>query len=119
MREIMYDQSSVVIVMVLLLSMIAVIELGFRIGARWAASTVESSRSQVSAIQASLLGVLGLLLAFTLSLALQRFIAQCQRVVAAQSCSGRELVQCRQFRLTAEDRHPDLSGQHSAIIDQH
>lgn len=88
MREIMYDQSSVVIVMVLLLSMIAVIELGFRIGARWAASTVESSRSQVSAIQASLLGVLGLLLAFTLSLALQRFDARSQAVVEEANAIG-------------------------------
>lgn len=87
MREVMYDQSSVVIVMVLLLSMIAAIEIGFRFGRRTSSATAES-KSQVSAIQASLLGVLGLMLAFTLSLALQRFDSRSQAVVDEANAIG-------------------------------
>ncbi|RPJ12599.1 MAG: DUF4239 domain-containing protein [Deltaproteobacteria bacterium] len=68
-----YDMNSVLISGVLFVSMVAAIQVGHRTGRINQGSANESINAHVYAIQASLLGVLALLLGFTFSLALQRF----------------------------------------------
>jgi hypothetical protein len=78
----MYDHSSVLIVSILLVALILATESGYRIGRRAAHGTSDSSKSQVNSIQASILGVLALLLGFTFSLSLQRFDSRSQAVIS-------------------------------------
>lgn len=84
----MYDLSSIVIAVALFVSMALAIEAGYRIGRGVARHATEASRVHVNAIQAALLGVLALLLAFTLSLALQRFDSRSAAVVDEANAIG-------------------------------
>jgi hypothetical protein len=84
----MYDQNSLLISGILFASMLIAIEVGYLLGRRNEAHVIESSRTHVSAIQASLLGVLALLLGFTFSLSLQRFDNRSQAVVDEANAIG-------------------------------
>lgn len=88
MGEIMYEQNSLLISLILFVSMLLAIEAGYRLGQRAEQRTNESSRAHVGAIQASLLGVLALLLGFTFSLSLQRFDSRSQAVVDEANAIG-------------------------------
>jgi hypothetical protein len=88
MSEVMYDQNSLLISVMLFVSMLLAIEAGYRLGRRAEKRTDESSRAHVGAIQASLLGVLALLLGFTFSLSLQRFDNRSEAVVDESNAIG-------------------------------
>ena len=88
MREIIYDQSSVSIAGILFVSMALVIEAGYHFGRKSLTNASESFRGQLNAIQASLLGVLALLLGFTFSLSLQRFDSRSLAVVEEANAIG-------------------------------
>ena len=88
MKEVMYDQSSLLIAGILFSSIVAAIELGYRAGRRTQVLASESSRDHVNAIQASLLGVLALLLGFTFSLSLQRYDNRSEAVVQEANAIG-------------------------------
>lgn len=88
MKEIMYDHSSVLIVAILFVALIVATESGYRIGLRIGHGTSESSKSQVNSIQASILGVLALLLGFTFSLSLQRYDSRSQAVINEANAIG-------------------------------
>ena len=57
------------------------IEVGFRLGHRSEANTPENTKSQISTVVAAILGVLGLLLGFTMSMAVSRFEVRKQLVL--------------------------------------
>jgi len=84
----MYDQNSLLISGILFASMLIAIEVGYLLGRPNEARINESSRTHVGAIQASLLGVLALLLGFTFSLSLQRFDNRSQAVVDEANAIG-------------------------------
>lgn len=88
----MYDHSSVLIVAILLAALLLAIEIGYRLGQWLADRTGEGPKAQIGAIQASLLGVLALLLGFTFSLALQRHDSRSQAVVAEANAIGTALL---------------------------
>lgn len=88
MKELLYSVNSGLVAGALLISMVIAIEAGFRIGLRGHGSTNEASRSHVNAIQASILGILALLLGFTFSLSLQRFDARSAAVVHEANAIG-------------------------------
>jgi hypothetical protein len=90
MTEFMYDINSAVIAAVLFVSMALAIEAGYRIGRRSTGPAAEASKAHIDAIQASMLGILALLLAFTLSLSLslQRFDSRSEAVVAEANSIG-------------------------------
>jgi putative Mn2+ efflux pump MntP len=88
MKEVMYDQNSLVIAGILFVSMALAIEVGYRIGRRAQTFVSDSSKAHVNAIQASLLGVLALLLGFTFSLSLQRFDSRSVEVVEESNAIG-------------------------------
>ena len=84
----MYDINSGAIAGVLFGSMLLTIEIGLRVGFSAKNSATEASRSHVSAIQSSILGILALLLAFTFSLSLQRFDSRSEAVVNEANAIG-------------------------------
>ena len=92
MREIMYDHSSVLIVSILLLSLIVAIEIGYRAGMRFVEVSDKHTKSQISSIQASILGVLALLLGFTFSLSLQRYDTRSEAVVNEANAIGTAML---------------------------
>lgn len=87
MREIMYDQSSVAIAAILLVSMALCIEAGYRAG-RGGTGLGDSTKAHVQAIQAALLGLLALLIGFTFSLSLQRYDSRSAAVTEEANAIG-------------------------------
>ena len=88
MREVMYDKNSVLIAVILFVSMVVAIEVGARLGIRLSESVTKSLRSQVNSVQASLLGILALLLGFTFSQSLQRYDTRSAAVVEEANAIG-------------------------------
>ncbi len=84
----MYNQSSVMIITILFILLILAMEAGYRLGSKATTSAVEAPRAQANAIQASLLGVLALLLGFTFSLSLQRYDSRSAAVVTEANAIG-------------------------------
>jgi hypothetical protein len=74
--DLLYAADSWVIHAVFVLLMIGGIEMGFRLGRRAGAREGGRAKAQISVVEASLVGVLGLLLGFTMSMALSRFEAR-------------------------------------------
>ena len=94
MKEIMYSQSSVLIVSGLFVLMLLAMEIGVRAGRRRQASATEAI-TQANAVLASMLGLLALLLAFTFSAALQRYEDRSQTVVAEANAIGTTYLRVR------------------------
>jgi len=76
------------IAVALLVSMFFAVEAGFRLGRANKNAATEASKTHVNATQASTLGILALLLAFTLSMSLQRFEARSDAVVNEANAIG-------------------------------
>ena len=60
--------------------MLAATEIGFRLGRKFEARTPESIQSQIFTVEAGILGILALLLGFTMSMAVSRFETRKQLV---------------------------------------
>ena len=86
--RILYDFPSVLIVSVLFVVLVIGMELGHRLGRRAQKSIVEPTKSQINAIQASMLALLALVLGFTFSLSLQRFDGRATAVVDEANAIG-------------------------------
>jgi uncharacterized membrane protein YoaK (UPF0700 family) len=88
MNEYLYGINSVVIALVLLVSMVVATELGYRHGHRRQALLGEAAKEHVNGVQASILGIVALLLGFTFSLSLQRFDSRSAAVVGEANAIG-------------------------------
>lgn len=88
MQELTYDLPGGVIAAVLFVSTALAVEIGYRLGARMAYQTEEAMRAHVRTIQGAILGILAIVLGFTLSLALQRYDSRCEAVVAEANAIG-------------------------------
>ncbi|NJN55421.1 MAG: hypothetical protein HC804_12100 [Anaerolineae bacterium] len=88
MRELMYNQNSILIVIILFVTLVVAMEVGYRLGRRVQTRADVESKSHVNAIQTSLLGVLALLLGFTFSLSLQRYDSRNVAVVDEANAIG-------------------------------
>jgi hypothetical protein len=84
----MYNVDSGLIVAFLLIVALAIMEIGFRLGHPTRHGHDDDSKGHVNATAASTLGIVGLLLAFTFSLALQRFDARSDAVVDEANAIG-------------------------------
>ena len=73
MGELLYGIDSSWITIILFASMAVALEVSYRVGRRRTAEYDANFRSHILGLQASILGILALLLGFTFSLALQRF----------------------------------------------
>ena len=82
-RELMYGIDAMWIAAALLVALLLAIDGGFRLGRRRERAESAPAKAHLNAIQASMLGILALLLGFTFSSALERFEARSQAVVAS------------------------------------
>jgi hypothetical protein len=73
MDEILFNIDSGVIALGLLLAMIAALEIGRRLGLKTRPNLDDAARAQASSLQGAIVGMLALLLAFTLSMAISRY----------------------------------------------
>ncbi len=71
--DLLYGYSSLFIVVLLFIAIVLLNEVGFRIGKYVQAKTDDEVKSLTGSIQASILGLLALLLGFTFSMSMQRF----------------------------------------------
>ncbi len=110
----MYDVSSLVIAGTLFVSMLVVIELGYRFGLRAQARVNEAFKTHVNAITGSLLGILALLLGFTFSLALQRFDSRSEAVVDEANAIGTAYLRSE---LLPESLRGEVQSQLRAYLD--
>lgn len=88
----MYNHSSILIVTLLFVALVIGAELGYQIGRRFISGTDEPKKTQITAIQGSVLGVLALLLGFTFSLSLQRYDTRSASVVAEANAIGTAML---------------------------
>ena len=84
----MYNYSSILIASVIFVLLLVAIEVGYRMGINTQSKLAESSKSQVNTLQASLLGILALLIGFTFSLALQHYDSRSEAVVDSANAIG-------------------------------
>lgn len=86
--ELFYQQSAVLIAIMLLAAMLLGAELGYRLGRSGRQTHNEPTRTQIISIQAATLGLLALLLGFTFSMALSRYEYRKQMVVQESNAIG-------------------------------
>jgi len=84
----LYTIPSQIISLLLLAVLIASIEVGYRLGRTRATRYTQSAKEHINAIQSAILGLLALLLAFTFSLALQRYDSRSEAVVDESNAIG-------------------------------
>lgn len=84
----LYSVPSAVLSLLLLALLLAGIELGHRLGRTHVSRCTESSKEHINNIQSAILGLLALLLAFTFSLALQRFDNRSEAVIDEANAIG-------------------------------
>ena len=88
MSEFFYGHPSGGIALTILALTAIAMEAGFRAGRRAAPRTSDSAKSQIQTMQASLLGVLALMLGFTFSIALERFNSRSEALVQEANAIG-------------------------------
>jgi hypothetical protein len=86
--DLLYGANEWVIAFLLLVLMLAVNELGFRLGRHAESKTTEKTKSEISVVAGSIVGVLGLLLGFTMSMAVARFEARKELVLDEANAIG-------------------------------
>ena len=84
----LYGTNEVVIYFGFFALMLAATEAGFHLGRKSEGSTTDKTKSQVSAVAGGILGVLGLLLGFTMSMAVSRFEVRKQLVLDEANAIG-------------------------------
>lgn len=108
----MYDHSSLLIISLLFIALIVATEVGYRIGHHYISATSDSTRSQINTMQASLLGVLALLLGFTFSLSLQRYDSRSQAVISEANAIGTALLRAELLPATVRTETRTLLRQY-------
>jgi hypothetical protein len=88
MTEFFYGYPSGLVALAIFALMALAMEAGFRSGRRGQARTSAASKSQIETLQASLLGVLALMLGFTFSIALNRYNSRSEAVVHEANAIG-------------------------------
>jgi hypothetical protein len=86
--ESLYVLNEWIILFPYLALMLAASEAGFRVGRKAALSTTEHLKAQTSVVEGSLLGVLALLMGFTMSMAVSRFEVRKQLVLQEANAIG-------------------------------
>jgi hypothetical protein len=87
-ESLFYRTNEVVINWLFFALMLTATEIGFRLGRKLEAGTPESIKSQISTVEAAILGILALLLGFTVSMAVSRFETRKQLVLEEADAIG-------------------------------
>ena len=91
----LYGTHEVLIQCAFLMLMLAASETGFRLGRTLEGSTTTQTKSQIAIIEAAILGVLALLLGFTMSMAVSRFAVRKQLVLDEANAIGTSLLRAQ------------------------
>ena len=86
--DFLHEANEWIIAFLLLVLMLALNEAGFRIGRHAKSTTTEECKSEIALVAGSIIGVLGLLLGFTMSMAVARFDARKQLVLDEANAIG-------------------------------
>lgn len=118
----MYYINSILIAIILFISMVAAIEIGYRIGLKKKEIANEASKAHLNSIQASVIGILALLLGFTFSLSLQRYDSRSEAVVDEANAIGTAYLRAQllptSLRANVQDvlrQYVDLRAQESKV----
>jgi len=84
----LYGTSEIIVFLVFFALMLGATEVGFRLGRKSELQTPDKTKSLVSTVEAAMLGFLGLLLGFTMSMAVSRFEARKQLVLEEANAIG-------------------------------
>jgi prepilin signal peptidase PulO-like enzyme (type II secretory pathway) len=87
-ESLFYRTNEVVINWLFFALMLTATEIGFRLGRKLETGTPESIKSQISTVEAAILGILALLLGFTVSMAVSRFETRKQLVLEEADAIG-------------------------------
>lgn len=87
-EELLYGQSSVVIAVALFFAIILVNEVGYRIGRFVQSRTDKEVKELTGSIQASILGLLALLLGFTFSMSMERYDSRSMALIEEANAVG-------------------------------
>jgi hypothetical protein len=88
MLEMLYNHDAGLVSAGLALGMLAALELGYRLGRPQALTTSDALRTHINSVQASLLGLLALIIGFTFAVALQHYDARSVAVVTEANAIG-------------------------------
>jgi len=88
MTEFLYDKSSLVIALVLMLLMAIALHAGNWLGRRSDIKNCEPCKEQINTVQSSLLGILALMLGFSFSIALDRYNSRSEAVLEEANAIG-------------------------------
>ena len=88
MGEILHEANELTLGLVFFALMVAASEAGFRLGRRPGKQTSEDTKSQITTVEAGIIGILGLLLGFTMSMAVTRFEVRKQLVLEEAQAIG-------------------------------
>jgi hypothetical protein len=94
-EEIFYDLDMWLILLASVVFFLVTTETGYRFGRRYQPYINEDSISEISTIQAALLGVLALLLGFTFSMAMTRFEVRKQLILEEANAIGTTLLRAQ------------------------
>jgi hypothetical protein len=86
--DLLFEANEWIIAFLLLVLMLAASEAGFRLGRYAESRTTKETKSDISVVAGSIVGVLGLLLGFTMSMAVARFEARKQLVLEEANAIG-------------------------------
>jgi hypothetical protein len=86
--DLLYGADGWIIQVVFLLLIMAGVELGFQLGRKSTSGTSDRVKAQISVVEGSLVGLLGLLLGFTMSMAVSRFEIRKQLVLDEANAIG-------------------------------
>ena len=102
--ELLYPYSSVAIAATLFLVMIFFNEIGYRIGRYIQTHTDDEMKTLTGSIQASILGLLALLLGFTFSMAMQRYDGRSMAVIDEANAIGTAMLR---IKLLPQEYQPE------------
>lgn len=94
-QEIMYNQNSILIAILLLASILLAYEICFRIGRHYQKKTDKEVKAQTNSIQTGILGLLALLLGFTFNMSLQRFDNRSYAVIKEANAIGTAILRTK------------------------
>lgn len=103
----LYGTNEIVICFAFFALMISATEAGVRLGRKSEGSTTDKTKSQVSAVEGGILGVLGLLLGFTMSMAVFRFEVRKQLVLDEANAIG---TSCLRTELLPVPQGSEIAG---------
>jgi hypothetical protein len=116
MNEFLYGIDSIWIAAALFVGLLLLLEIGYRLGRLHSGKSEQKViRDHVNAIQAGILGILGLLLAFTLSLALQKFGVRSTAVVDEASAIGTVWLRADLLKPSRRDEARELLRSYIAL----